>query len=201
MELFNEITTYIKRTKLDNAIFKLLLLYNTNLQDSLCYDLIQEVTKKIENNIVIYNKEKSVELYNIIDNDFATLKALYEEYKREVYPLFPLRALALLSVLPKTDVEKMNVFLNKYLIDEQTDHLQQLLFQIYKTLMYFPSEQYRTSVKEFLNATTISEDRLESVMASIKQHKKDLKSEGLEASYIELLAMYFNYLCMGKKDV
>ena len=201
MELFNEITAYIKRTKLDNAIFKLLLLYNTNLQDSLCYDLIQEVTKKIENNIVIYNKEKSVELYNIIDNDFATLKALYEEYKREVYPLFPLRALALLSVLPKTDVEKMNVFLNKYLIDEQTDHLQQLLFQIYKTLMYFPSEQYRTSVKEFLNATTISEDRLESVMDSIKQHKKDLKSEGLEASYIELLAMYFNYLCMVKKDV
>ena len=201
MELFNEITTYIKRTKLDNAIFKLLLLYNTNLQDSLCYDLIQEVTKKIENNIVIYNKEKSVELYNIIDNDFATLKALYEEYKREVYPLFPLRALALLSVLPKTDVEKMNVFLNKYLIDEQTDHLQQLLFQIYKTLMYFPSEQYRNSVKDFLNATTISEDRLESVMASIKQHKKDLKSEGLEASYIELLAMYFNYLCMVKKDV
>ena len=201
MELFNEITTYIKRTKLDNAIFKLLLLYNTNLQDSLCYDLIQEVTKKIENNIVIYNKEKSVELYNIIDNDFATLKALYEEYKREVYPLFPLRALALLSVLPKTDVEKMNVFLNKYLIDEQTDHLQQLLFQIYKTLMYFPSEQYRTSVKDFLNATTISEDRLESVMASIKQHKKDLKSEGLEASYIELLAMYFNYLCMVRKDV
>ena len=53
MELFNEITAYIKRTKLDNAIFKLLLLYNTNLQDSLCYDLIQEVTKKIENNIVI----------------------------------------------------------------------------------------------------------------------------------------------------
>ena len=201
MELFNEITAYIKRTKLDNAIFKLLLLYNTNLQDSLCYDLIQEVTKKIENNIVIYNKEKSVELYNIIDNDFATLKALYEEYKREVYPLFPLRALALLSVLPKTDVEKMNVFLNKYLIDEQTDHLQQLLFQIYKTLMYFPSEQYRNSVNVFLNATTISEDRLESVMASIKQHKKDLKSEGLEASYIELLAMYFNYLCMGKKDV
>ena len=50
MELFNEITAYIKRTKLDNAIFKLLLLYNTNLQDSLCYDLIQEVTKKIENN-------------------------------------------------------------------------------------------------------------------------------------------------------
>ena len=53
MELFNEITTYIKRTKLDNAIFKLLLLYNTNLQDSLCYDLIQEVTKKIENSIAI----------------------------------------------------------------------------------------------------------------------------------------------------
>ena len=26
--------------------------------------------------------QKSVELYNIIDNDFATLKALYEEYKR-----------------------------------------------------------------------------------------------------------------------
>jgi hypothetical protein len=38
-------------------------------------------------------------------------------------------------------------------------------------------------------------------MASIKQHKKDLKSEGLEASYIELLAMYFNYLCMVRKDV
>ena len=201
MELFDEIIAYNKRVKLDNAIFKLLLLYNNNLEDRLCYDLIQELTKKIESGMVIYNKEKSTELYNIIDNDFATLKALYEEYKREVYPLFPLRALALLTILPRTDIEKMNAFLEKYLMDEQSDHLQRLLFQIYKTLMYFPSEQYRTSVKDFLNATLISEDRLESVMASIKQHKKDLKSEGLEASYIELLAMYFNYLCMVKKNV
>lgn len=200
MELFDEIIAYNKRVKLDNAIFKLLLLYNNNLEDRLCYDLIQELTKKIESGMVIYNKEKSTELYNIIDNDFATLKALYEEYKREVYPLFPLRALALLTILPRTDIEKMNAFLGKYLMDEQSDHLQRLLFQIYKTLMYFPSEQYRTSVKDFLNATLISEDRLESVMASIKQHKKDLKSEGLEASYIELLAMYFNYLCMVKKN-
>lgn len=201
MELFNEITTYIKRTKLDNAIFKLLLLYNTNLQDSLCYDLIQEVTKKIENNIVIYNKEKSVELYNIIDNDFATLKALYEEYKREVYPLFPVKGIMLLSVLPKSDVDKIYSFLSDYLKDNDSFGIDKLLFQIYKTLMYFPSAEYRSSVKEFLSQSIITDERLESVMGSIKQHKKDLKSEGLENSYIELLAMYFDYLCKEFKHV
>lgn len=201
MELFNEITTYIKRTKLDNAIFKLLLLYNTNLQDSLCYDLIQEVTKKIENNIVIYNKEKLVELYNIIDNDFATLKALYEEYKREVYPLFPVKGIMLLSVLPKSDVDKIYSFLSDYLKDNDSFGIDKLLFQIYKTLMYFPSAEYRSSVKEFLSQSIITDERLESVMGSIKQHKKDLKSEGLENSYIELLAMYFDYLCKEFKHV
>ena len=70
MELFNEITTYIKRTKLDNAIFKLLLLYNTNLQDSLCYDLIQEVTKKIENNIVILTIINSISFERIVSKNF-----------------------------------------------------------------------------------------------------------------------------------
>ena len=61
--------------------------------------------------------------------------------------------------------------------------------------MFFPSIEYQNSVKEFLSQSVITDDRLESVMGSIKQHKKDLKSEGLESSYIELLAMYFDYLC------
>ena len=67
--------------------------------------------------------------------------------------------------------------------------------------MYFPSVEYQNNVKEFLNQSIITEERLESVMGSIKQHKKDLKSEGLESSYIELLAMYFDYLCKEFKNV
>lgn len=200
MELFNEINSFIKRSKLEISIFKLLLLYHHNESDRFCYDLILDVTKKIESGMVIYSKEKSDELYNTIDNDFITLKELYEEFKREVYPFFSVKSIMLLSVLPKTDVEKIYSFLVKY-IEEDIKGVEKLLFQIYKTIMYFPSVEYQNSVKEFLNQTVITDDRLESVMGSIKQHKKDLKSEGLENSYIELLAMYFDYLCKEFKHV
>lgn len=200
MKLFDDIGSFLKRSKLDNSIFKLLLLYHNNESDLLCYDIILELTEKIESSIVIYSKEKSDELYNVIDNDFATLKELYEEFKREVYPYFSVKSVMLLTVLPKTDVEKVYSFLVKYLEEDETG-INKLLFQIYKTLMYFPSVEYRNSVKEFLSQSVITDDRLESVMGSIKQHKKDLKSEGLESSYIELLAMYFDYLCKEFKHV
>mgnify|MGYP003289758227 CR=1 FL=1 len=200
MKLFDDIGSFLKRSKLDNSIFKLLLLYHKNESDLLCYDIILELTEKIESSIVIYTKEKSDELYNVIDNDFATLKELYEEFKREVYPYFSVKSVMLLTVLPKTDVEKVYSFLVKYLEEDETK-IDKLLFQIYKTLMYFPSVEYRNSVKEFLSQSVITDDRLESVMGSIKQHKKDLKSEGLESSYIELLAMYFDYLCKEFKHV
>ena len=155
----------------------------------------------IDEQVVIYSKEKSEQLYNVIDNDFATIKELYEEYKREVYPLFPVKGIMLLSVLPKSDVDKIYSFLSDYLKDNDSFGIDKLLFQIYKTLMYFPSAEYRSSVKEFLSQSIITDERLESVMGSIKQHKKDLKSEGLENSYIELLAMYFDYLCKEFKHV
>lgn len=200
MKLFDDINSFLKRAKLDNSIFKLLLIYHSNQMDKLCYDIILEVSLKLENSMVIYSKEKSDELYNVIDNDFYTLKELYEEFKREVYPLFPVKGIMLLSVLPRTDIDKISKFLERY-ISEDRDVLEKLLFQIYKTLMYFPSEEYRESVKEFLNQTVITDERLESVMGSIKQHKKDLKSEGLESSYVELLAMYFDYLCKEFKHV
>ncbi|MBQ4570991.1 MAG: hypothetical protein IJB21_04800 [Bacilli bacterium] len=201
MELFNEINSFIKRSKSEISIFKLLLLYHDNNEDKLCYDVILEVTSKIESDMVIYSKEKSEELYNTIDNDFFTLKELYEEFKKEVYPCFPVKGVMLLSVLPKTDVDKIYNFLVKYLDFEETRGIDALVFQIYKTLMYFPSVEYRNNVKDFLSQTVITSDRLESVMGSIKQHKKDLKSEGLENSYIELLAMYFNYLVKEFKHV
>ena len=201
MELFNEINSFIKRSKLELSIFKLLLLYHKSSEDILCYDVILEVTSKIESDLVIYSKEKGEALYNTIDNDFVTLKELYEEFKKEVYPYFPVKGVMLLSVLPKTDVDKIYNFLVRYLEFEESKGLDALVFQIYKTLMYFPSEEYRNSVKDFLSQTIITSDRLENVMASIKQHKKDLKNEGLEASYIELLAIYFNYLCKEFKHV
>ena len=201
MNLFEEIASFSKRSKQDTAIFRLLLLYNNNESDKLCYDLILELTKKIDEQVVIYSKEKSEQLYNVIDNDFATIKELYEEYKREVYPLFPVKGIMLLYVLPKSDVDKIYSFLSDYLKDNDSFGIDKLLFQIYKTLMYFPSAEYRISVKEFLSQSIITDERLESVMGSIKQHKKDLKSEGLENSYIELLAMYFDYLCKEFKHV
>ena len=201
MNLFEEIASFSKRSKQDTAIFRLLLLYNNNESDKLCYDLMLKLTKKIDEQDVIYSKEKSEQLYNVIDNDFATIKELYEEYKREVYPLFPVKGIMLLSVLPKSDVDKIYSFLSDYLKDNDSFGIDKLLFQIYKTLMYFPSAEYRSSVKEFLSQSIITDERLESVMGSIKQHKKDLKSEGLENSYIELLAMYFDYLCKEFKHV
>ena len=201
MELFNEINGFIKRSKLEISIFKLLLLYHDNSEDKSCYELILELTAKIEEDQVIYSKEKSDALYNTIDNDFVTLKELYDEFKKEVYPYFPVKAVMLLSVLPKSDVDKIYKFLVKYLSFDETKGVDSIVFQIYKTLSYFPSVEYRNNVMDFLNQTVITSDRLESVMSSIKQHKKDLKSEGLENSYIELLAMYFNYLCKEFKHV
>ena len=200
MKLFEDINSFLKRAKLDNSIFKLLLIYHSNNMDKLCYDIILELSLKIENSMVIYSKEKSDELYNVIDNDFYTLKELYEEFKREVYPLFPVKGIMLLSVLPRTDVDKIAKFIGNYMIEDSVG-IDKLLFQIYKTLSFFPSNDYQQSVKEFLSQTVITEERLESVMGSIKQHKKDLKSEGLESSYVELLAMYFDYLCKEFKHV
>ena len=194
MELFNEINSYLKRNKLEISIFKLLLLYDKNESDELCYNFIVSLTKKIEENICIYNKEKSEELFNIIDNDFVTLKDLFDEFKKEVYPLFPVQGITLLTRLPKTDVEKMYLVLENFFKEEVVDFKQRLLFQIYSTLMFFPSEEYRNSVKEFLNQNKISTNSMEKVMSSIKQHKQELKNEGLENSYIELLSLYFHYL-------
>ena len=200
MKLFDDITSFLKRSKLENSIFNLLLLYHHNNYDKLCYEIIVELIEKIEGSMVIYSKEKSESLYNVIDNDFYTLKELYDEFKREVYPLFPVKGIMLLSVLPRTEVDKIAKFLEQY-IQEEIVGVEKLLFQIYKTLMYFPSEEYRNSVKDFLSQSVITEERLESVMGSIKQHKKDLKNEGLESSYIELLAIYFDYLCKEFKHV
>ena len=200
MKLFDDVTSFLKRSKLENSIFNLLLLYHHNNCDKLCYEIIVELIEKIEGSMVIYSKEKSESLYNVIDNDFYTLKELYDEFKREVYPLFPVKGIMLLSVLPRTEVDKIAKFLEQY-IQEEIVGVEKLLFQIYKTLMYFPSEEYRNSVKDFLSQSVITEERLESVMGSIKQHKKDLKNEGLESSYIELLAIYFDYLCKEFKHV
>ena len=63
------------------------------------------------------------------------------------------------------------------------------------------SEEYRNSVKEFLNQNKISTNSMEKVMSSIKQHKQELKNEGLENSYIELLSLYFHYLFLEVNHV
>ena len=73
MELFNEINSFIKRSKLEISIFKLLLLYHHNESDRFCYDLILDVTKKIESGMVIYSKEKSDELLIHEDKDLSYL--------------------------------------------------------------------------------------------------------------------------------
>jgi hypothetical protein len=199
--LFDEINSYLKRCKLEISIFKLLLLYNKNSEDEICYNLILSLTKKIEESICIYNKERNSELYNIIDNDFVTLKDLFDEFKKEVYPLFSVQGLSLLTKLPKTDVEKMYIMLEAFLEEDVVDFKQRLLFQIYKTLMYFPNEEYKNSVKQFLDQNKITTSSMEKVMSSIKQQKKDLKNEGLEKSYIELLALYFHYLFIEVQHV
>ena len=199
--LFDEINSYLKRCKLEISIFKLLLLYNKNSEDEICYNLILSLTKKIEESICIYNKERNSELYNIIDNDFVTLKDLFDEFKKEVYPLFSVQGLSLLTKLPKTDVEKMYIMLEAFLEEDVVDFKQRLLFQIYKTLMYFPNEEYKNSVKQFLDQNKITTSSMEQVMSSIKQQKKDLKNEGLEQSYIELLALYFHYLFIEVQHV
>mgnify|MGYP003296094289 FL=1 len=100
-------------------------------------------------------------MYNIIDNDFVTLKDLFDEFKKEVYPLFSVQGLSLLTKLPKTDVEKMYIMLEAFLEEDVVDFKQRLLFQIYKTLMYFPNEEYKNSVKQFLDQNKISTSSME----------------------------------------
>lgn len=195
MQLFEEINKFFKRTNLEKNIFKLLSMYDQNSENKECLELIDNITLKIKTNICEYQKTFEDSLYNIIDNDFVTLKDLHDEYKKEVYPLFPVKGIALLTTLTNTDISKITNYLSSYLIEEDLNEIKSnLLFQIFKTLSYFEDNNYKEKIKTFLNNNMMTCEHIEAIMTSMKQHKKELKNEGLENEYLNLMAVYFHFL-------
>ena len=96
-----------------------------------------------------------------------------------------------------------------------TDQLQKEGFSIIGYDNYYrpeyPNKQFDTIICNYVLNVLESEEQAEvlrSVSELLKPNgiayftvRRDLKSEGLENSYIELLAMYFDYLCKEFKHV
>ena len=185
MDLFKEYSLFVKNQSVTLRIFRFLSLFDIPVDGNLYVETINTLMNKIKDNITLYNIKKSEELYNVIDNDF-------------VYPCFPVSSLDIISNFGVLDIDKMIKYKKN---NEIIDAYKSLLFQIYKTLEYFPTS-YQEQVRKFLNQEHISDKNLENIIYSIKSNKKVLKNEGLENSYIELITIYFNYLFeKGLKNV
>lgn len=198
MDLFKEYSLFVKNQSVTLRIFRFLSLFDIPIDGNLYVETINTLMNKIKDNITLYNIKKSEELYNVIDNDFVTLNDLVTEFKNIVYPCFLVSSLAIISNFGVLDIDKMIKYKKN---NEIIDAYKSLLFQIYKTLEYFPTS-YQEQVRKFLNQEHISDKNLENIIYSIKSNKKVLKNEGLENSYIELITIYFNYLFeKGLKNV
>lgn len=198
MDLFKEYSLFVKNQSVTLRIFRFLSLFDIPVDGNLYVETINTLMNKIKDNITLYNIKKSEELYNVIDNDFVTLNDLVTEFKNIVYPCFPVSSLSIISNFGVLDIDKMIKYKKN---NEIIDAYKSLLFQIYKTLEYFPTS-YQEQVRKFLNQEHISDKNLENIIYSIKSNKKVLKNEGLENSYIELITIYFNYLFeKGLKNV
>lgn len=198
MDLFKEYSLFVKNQSVTLRIFRFLSLFDIPVDGNLYVETINTLMNKIKDNITLYNIKKSEELYNVIDNDFVTLNDLVTEFKNIVYPCFPVSSLAIISNFGVLDIDKMIKYKKN---NEIIYAYKSLLFQIYKTLEYFPTS-YQEQVRKFLNQEHISDKNLENIIYSIKSNKKVLKNEGLENSYIELITIYFNYLFeKGLKNV
>ena len=118
MELTEEVSTYLNKKQKDYLIYSILNHYDSLNQNSSCFSLLTMLTDKLKHNINLYQKEPKKELYNLIDNDFITLKDLYLESK-EVYNLaFNVSSLVFLANL---NYEELNIYYQKLILISKYD--------------------------------------------------------------------------------
>ena len=195
MKLFDEINHFINIKNIERSIFDILSLYDQKIENIECLKLIDQLISKIKEAICIYQKTKNESLYNIIDNDFVTLKDLFEEYKKEVYPLFSVKSLMLLSTLKENELHSVYKYLTIFNNEIRFESIiNSLTFAVFKTIDYIDDDSFKQKIKDFLNNNTLTEPVFEAIISSIKKIKKEKTNDQLDKEYLKLIAVYFYYL-------
>lgn len=191
MELINRIVEKLKSIAKDIVVFEFFRPFINDVEDLACLDCINELIYSL-NNTVEWLQNPTNELINKAENDLITLDDLINEFKTIVLPKFGMEALTLVSSFSTTQIKKMTYYI---LNSGITNYEGQLSFEIFKTITYFPSTEYQNQVRNYLSKENLSFNDYELIMTSIKRNKKELKNEGLEIAYLELMAIYIGYLC------
>lgn len=192
MKLFDEINNYLSYAKQEVMYFTFLSYYDPNEDNKECLRLINQLTKKIINSMEQYKLVNSDELYNTIDNDFITLKALYAEYRDYGYNFFSFKALALIKNLKKEELrclihlQQEFKFTNEYLtlVIEQINYVMKLI----------NNKKYTFEVSQYLQSRKLNSESLEPLIMNLKQYQKNNEIEGIREAYLKLIFLYFNYL-------
>lgn len=191
MELNAKINEKLKSISKDLAIFDFLKNFTSDNDDVICLEcisnLVNDLTLISESNVLFDNG-----VINKVENDLITLDDLINEFKTLGYSKFNIEILSLISSFGVNQIKKMTNYISDF---KGSDYKNRLCFEIFKTIDYFPSDEYRLKVKEYLNKQDLTYNDYELIILSIRKNKKDLKSEGLEIAYLELMAIFIAYLC------
>ncbi len=191
MELFNEIKTFLNHIKQEIVLFNFLALYDESKDNTECLKLFLNLRFKLARNVKQYELKNDETLYNIIDNDFITLKDLYEEYKEHIYALFPFKALALVKKLNEYDL----ALLSKYYVSlgSTNNQVDSIIKQILHLLNMINDQEYKNQVINYLDHN-LSDERIEQIILSLKKYKDSVDIWGIKDEYVKLIFIYFNYL-------
>lgn len=108
MELINEVSKNNKKLIHEIYMFKILLLITSDKQlkqecsDKLNY--IEKLSETITKNIDMYKETNNHVIYNLIDNDYYTIKKLLGELKEDLYKQFRLAVLVIIDNMKNDDI-------------------------------------------------------------------------------------------------
>ena len=173
MELIAEITKYLNHfTNVDLVAFNTLNYYDNNNQEHL--DYINKLTTLINNNLMSYNNTPTTELYNILENDYYTLKDVVKEYEEKIYPLFSFSALSIYIMLNKDEI----TLVSNYMLNINQN--------AYSYLINLINDNLNPEDKIKFNDGLITADK-------IKNYINIIKNKIGGAIYYQVLAAYLNY--------
>lgn len=180
MELITSVLEYLQNIEANYLIFDILNKYDKDNNTIDCYKMINELTKKIINNINEYSKDKKEEIYNLIDNDFITLKDLIEEYKEMEYNHFLVKAVSYLTQRNKDELKKIKEYISNLDIVSSEELLNN---EIQNNLSFDEFNHYQ----EMLQYNNHMES-YDVIISYIK--RKELNTD----NYLKLISLYLNYL-------
>lgn len=173
MELIDNIKKYLNRSfAVDIIAFNTLNCYNDKNKE--CLNLINVIADRIKDNLKCYEAKPEDAIYNVLENDFFTLKELVKEYEENEYVLFPLRPLSIYSMLNKEDI----MLVSKLMLDIESDPFKHLVEVVRNNLNEEDLNRF--------NENPYSVNNIEKYINVIKN-----KIGGYY--YFEVLASYLNY--------